>query len=50
MGRLHEAVKRLKVVRGESHFDKALTHGHVMWAWAGVMARKLPVRWASSCG
>ena len=41
MDRLHESVKRLKVVWGDSHFDTALAHGWVMWAWVGVVVRKL---------
>jgi putative transposase len=41
MERLHEAVKRLKVVWGDSHVDTALAHGWVMWAWVGVVVRKL---------
>nr|WP_303652680.1 IS5 family transposase [Paludisphaera mucosa] len=41
MDRLREAVKRLKVVWGDSHFDTALTHGRIMWAWVGVAVRKL---------
>ena len=42
--RLHAAVKRLKVVWGDSHFDTALTHGRIRWAWAGVVVRKLAGR------
>lgn len=41
MDRLRAAVKRLKVVWGDSHFDTALTYGWVMWGWAGVVVRKL---------
>jgi len=41
MERLHEAVKRLKVVWGDSHFDAALRHGWVMWTWVGVVVRKM---------
>ena len=39
--RLHSAVKRLKVVWGDSHFDTALVHGWLKWAWHGVVIRKL---------
>ena len=41
MDRLRAAVKRLKVVWGDSHFDTALTRGWVMWGWVGVVVRKL---------
>jgi putative transposase len=41
MERLRSAVKRLKVVWGDSHFDAALTHAWVRWGWAGVVVRKL---------
>ena len=41
MDRLRAAVKRLKVVWGDSHFDTALAHGWVMWAWGRVVVRKL---------
>jgi putative transposase len=40
MDRLRAAVKRLKVVWGDSHFDTALTHGWVQWAWWGVVVTK----------
>ena len=41
MDRLRAAVKRLKVVWGDTHFDTALRHGWVQWAWRGVVVRKL---------
>jgi putative transposase len=41
MDRLRAAVKRLKVVWGDSHFDTALRYGWVEWAWWGVVVRKL---------
>jgi putative transposase len=41
MGRLRAAVKRLKVVWGDTHFDTALTHGWVKWGWVGVVVTKL---------
>ena len=41
MDRLRAAVKRLKVVWGDSHFDTALTRAWVMWGWVGVVIRKL---------
>jgi len=41
MDRLHEAVKRLKVVWGDSHFDAALTHAWIRWGWVGVVVREL---------
>jgi len=39
--RLRGAVKRLKVVWGDSHFDTALTHGWIRWGWVGIVVRKL---------
>jgi len=44
MDRLRAAVKRLKVVWGDSHFDTALAHGWVKWGWVGVVVRKLAGR------
>ena len=41
MDRLRAAVKRLKVVWGDSHFDTALTHGWIHWGWVGVVVKKL---------
>ena len=41
MDRLRAAVKRLKVVWGDTHFDTALTHGWVRWGWVGVVVKKL---------
>jgi len=41
MDRLRAAVKRLKVVWGDTHFDTALAHGWVTWGWVGVVVRKL---------
>jgi putative transposase len=41
MGRLRAAVKRLKVVWGDTHFEPALTHGWVRWGWVGVVVKKL---------
>jgi len=41
MDRLRAAVKRLKVVWGDSHFDTALRHGWIEWRWVGVVVRKL---------
>ena len=41
MDRLRAAVKRLKVVWGDSHFDTALTHGWCRWGWVGIVVRKL---------
>ncbi len=40
MDRLRAAVKRLKVVWGDTHFDTALAHGWVGWGWVGVAVRK----------
>ena len=41
MDRLREAVKRLKVVWGDSHFDTALAHGWFRWGWVGVVVKKM---------
>ena len=41
MDRLRAAVKRLKLVWGDSHFDTALTHGWIKWGWVGVVVKKL---------
>ena len=41
MDRLRAAVKRLKVVWGDTHFDTALTHGWVRWGWVGVVVKKV---------
>ena len=41
MDRLRAAVKRLKVVWGDTHFDTALTHAWVRWGWVGVVVKKL---------
>ena len=38
---LRASVKRLKVVWGDSHFEPALRHGWVRWAWFGVVVKKL---------
>ena len=38
---LRSAVKRVKVLWGDSHFDTALTHAWVQWGWVGVVVRKL---------
>ena len=39
--RLRAAVKRVKVVWGDTHFDTALTHAWIKWGWVGVVVRKL---------
>jgi putative transposase len=39
--KLRAAVKRVKVVWGDAHFEPALKHAWVWWGWAGVVARKL---------
>jgi transposase len=39
--RLRGAVKRLKKVWGDSHFDTALGHAWVRWGWLGVVVQKL---------
>lgn len=39
--RLRGAVKRLRVVWGDSHFEPALRHAWIRWLWEGVVVRKL---------
>ena len=39
--RLRRAVKRVKVLWGDAHFDKALEHAWIRWGWVGVVVRKL---------
>jgi transposase len=39
--RLRAAVKRVKVLWGDAHFDTALTHAWVRWGWVGVVVKKL---------
>jgi putative transposase len=38
---LRAAVKRIRVVWGDIHFDTALTHAWVQWGWVGVVVKKL---------
>jgi len=38
---LRAAVKRIKVVWGDAHFDTALTHAWVRWGWIGVVVKKV---------
>ena len=39
--RLRAAVKRIKMLWGDAHFDTALKHAWCRWAWLGVVVRKL---------
>jgi putative transposase len=39
--KLRATVKRLKILWGETHFDTALYHAWVQWAWVGVVVKKL---------
>ena len=39
--KLRTAVKRLRKVWGDSHFDTALTEGWCRWGWVGVVVKKL---------
>jgi transposase len=39
--RLRAAVKRIKVLWADAHFDTALSHAWVWWGWVGVVVRKL---------
>ena len=38
---LRGAVKRLKKIWGDAHFDTALGHAWVRWGWLGVVVKKL---------
>ena len=38
---LRGAVKRLKKIGGDAHFDTALRHAWVHWGWLGVVVKKL---------
>jgi hypothetical protein len=38
---LRRAVKRIKMLWGDLHFDTALSHAWVCWGWLGVVVRKL---------
>jgi putative transposase len=39
--RLHAAVKRIKRLWGDCHFDTALSEAWCRWGWVGVVVRKL---------
>jgi len=39
--KLRSAVKRIKIVWGDMHFDTALRHAWVSWGWLGVVVKKL---------
>jgi transposase len=39
--RLRAAVKRIRMLWGDTHFDTALSHAWVWWGWVGVVVRKL---------
>lgn len=39
--KLRAAVKRIKIVWGDAHFDTALAHAWVQWGWLGVVVQKL---------
>jgi putative transposase len=38
---LRSAVKRIQMLWGDAHFDTAIRHAWVMWAWVGVIIHKL---------
>ena len=38
--KLRAAVKRIKIVWGDSHFEPALTQAWVWWGWIGVVVKK----------
>jgi transposase len=39
--RLRSAVKRLKKIWGDAHFDTALSYAWCRWGWLGVVVQKL---------
>jgi len=39
--KLRAAVERIKVLWGDTHFDKALTHAWCRWGWIGTVVKKL---------
>jgi len=39
--KLWAAAKRIKVLWGDTHFDRALAEAWCRWGWAGVVVRKL---------
>lgn len=39
--KLHAAVKRIKILWGDLHFDTALNHAWFRWGWVGVVVKKL---------
>jgi len=39
--RLRAAVKRVRMLWGDAHFDWAIRHAWVQWAWVGVVVRAL---------
>jgi transposase len=38
---LRTAVKRIRMVWGDTHFDTALKHAWCWWGWVGVVVKKL---------
>jgi transposase len=39
--RLRSAVKRVRMLWGDTHFDTALLHAWCRWGWPGVVVKKL---------
>jgi putative transposase len=39
--KLRAAVRRIKVLWGDMHFDTALKHAWFRWGWVGVVVKKL---------
>jgi transposase len=39
--KLRAAVKRIKVLWGDVHFDRALTEAWCQWGWVGVVVKRL---------
>lgn len=39
--KLHESVKFIKMIWGDSHFDTAINHAWICWGWIGEVVRLL---------
>jgi len=39
--KLRSAVKRIQMLWGDAHFDRALEYAWILWGWLGEVVRKL---------
>jgi putative transposase len=39
--KLRGVVKRIQMLWGDAHFDRALEHAWILWGWMGEVVRKL---------